>query len=118
MKSKRVGHGHMKWAVCSALLSASTLAAAAPQEIDAGGLARLQNLKLSVPVESLGRQDEVLHPSLAGLTGRHQVLVRLKLPSVGQSGGQVTYDQIASEQAAFISRIVSERSAPRTWLPR
>ena len=111
MKSKRVGHGHMKWVVCSALLSASTLAAAAPQEIDAGGLARLQSLKLPAPIESLARQDEVLHPSLAGLTGRHQVLVRLQLPSVGLSGGQVTYEQIAAEQAAFISRAVSKSPA-------
>ena len=107
MKSKRVGHGHMKWVVCSALLSASTLAAAAPREISADGIARLQGLKLPVPIESLDRQDEVLHPSLAGLIGRHQVLVRLQLPSVGRSGGQVTAEQIASEQAAFISRALS-----------
>ena len=107
MKSKRVGHGHLKWAVCSALLSASTLAAAAPREIAADGIARLQGLKLPVPIESLDRQDEVLHPSLAGLTGRHHVLVRLQLPSVGRSGGQVTAEQIASEQAAFISRALS-----------
>ncbi len=107
MKSKRVGHGHVKWVVCSALLSASTLAAAAPREITADGIARLQGLKLPVPIESLSRQDEVLHPSLAGLTGRQQVLVRLQLPSVARSGGQVTRDRIAAEQAAFISRALS-----------
>jgi minor extracellular serine protease Vpr len=107
MKSKRVGHGHMKWAVCSALLTASTLAAAAPREMGADGIARLQDLKLPVPIESLDRAGEVLHPSLSGLTGRQEVLVRLQLPSVGRSGGQVTRDQIAAEQAAFISRAVS-----------
>jgi minor extracellular serine protease Vpr len=107
MKSKRVGHGHMKWAVCSALLTASTLAAAAPRELGVDGIARLQGLKLPVPIESLDRAGEVLHPSLSGLTGRQEVLVRLQLPSVGRSGGQVSRNQIAAEQAAFISRAVS-----------
>jgi minor extracellular serine protease Vpr len=93
--------------VCSALLTASTLAAAAPRELGVDGIARLQGLKLPVPIESLGRAGEVLHPSLSGLTGRQEVLVRLQLPSVGRSGGQVTRDQIAAEQAAFISRAVS-----------
>ena len=107
MKSKRVGHGHMKWAVCSALLTATTFAAATPRQITADGIARLQSLKLPVPVETVEAQGQVLHPSLANLVGRQEVLVHLQLPSVARSGGQVTREQIANEQAAFISRAVA-----------
>ena len=40
MKSKRVHHG-LKWAVCSALLSASTFAAVAPRDVQVASVARL-----------------------------------------------------------------------------
>jgi len=108
MKSKRVGHGHMKWAVCSALLSASTLAAAAgPREMSADGLARLASLTLPEAITVEGVQPSRLHPSLVGLTGRHEVLVRLRGESVAGSQGRVTREQVLAEQAAFINRALS-----------
>jgi minor extracellular serine protease Vpr len=113
MKSKRVGHGHMKWAVCSALLSASTLAAAAPpREISADAIARLASLSLPEVITIEGVQPTRLHPSLAGLTGRHEVMVRLRGESVAASGQRVTRDQVLAEQAAFINRALA--AAPST----
>ncbi len=108
MKSKRVGHGHMKWAVCSALLSASTLAAAAPpREISADGIARLASLSLPEVVTIEGVQPSRLHPSLAGLTGRHEVMVRLRGESVAGSQERVSREQVLAEQAAFINRALA-----------
>jgi subtilisin family serine protease len=107
MKSKRVGHGHMKWAVYSALLTASTLAAAAPREADAVSLARLASLTLPEVITMEGASTTRLHPSLAGLTGRHEVLVRLRGESVAGSGEAVTREQVLAEQAAFISRAMA-----------
>lgn len=107
MKSKRVGHGHMKWAVCSALLTASTLAAAAPREVDAASLARLNSFALPEVITIEGAGSTKLHASLAGLTGRHEVLVRLRGPSVAGSAGTVTREQVAAEQAAFIGRALA-----------
>ncbi len=107
MKSKRVGHGHMKWAVCSALLTVSTLAAAAPREPDALSLARISSFALPEAIVAEGVPSTRLHSSLAGLTGRHEVLVRLRGQAVAASGGQVTREQVAAEQAAFINRALA-----------
>jgi subtilisin family serine protease len=107
MKSKRVGHGHVKWAVCSALLTASTLAAAAPREADAVSLARISSFALPQAVVAQGVPTTRLHPSLAGLTGRHEVLVRLRGESVAGSNEAVTREQVLVEQAGFISRALS-----------
>lgn len=107
MKSISVGHGHVKWAVCSALLSASTLAAAAPREISANGLAHLASLSLPAVVRTEGNQRSVLHPSLTGLSGRHQVLVHLRGLSVAGSGDNSLREQLVAEQAAFIGRALA-----------
>jgi minor extracellular serine protease Vpr len=107
MKSKRVGHGRVKWAVCSALLSASTLAAAAPREMSAAGLARLASLTLPEVITIEGVQPTVLHPSLAGLTGRYEVLVRLRGDSVAESNDTVSREKLSAEQAAFINRALA-----------
>src|SRR5688572_24935333 len=101
MKSKRVRHG-LQWAVCSALLSAGTLAAAAPREPALGNFARLSSLALPEAIERLGSGTDVLHPSLDGLSGRQQVLVHLSGPSVAR--GAASRNAVESEQAAFVSR--------------
>src|SRR5687767_12264403 len=112
MKSKRVGHGHVMWTVCSALLTASTLAAAAPRELDSGGIARLASLSLPQAVESTEIGALTVHRSLANVTGRQEILVRLKTPSVAVGGGSVTREAILIEQADFIARALE--AAPAT----
>lgn len=112
MKIKRVGHGRMKLAVCSALLSATTLAAAGPREVSADDLARLSSLALPQAIQSEDFNSPALHRSLADASGRTQVLVRLKLPSVAAGGGQVTREQVLAEQADFISQALT--NAPAT----
>jgi hypothetical protein len=112
MKSKRVGRGHVKWAVCSALLTASTLAAAAPRELDAAGSARLTSLSLPQAIETTVIGGLTLHPGLANAQGRQEILVRLKTPSVARGGGSVTREQILIEQADFIARALD--AAPAT----
>jgi minor extracellular serine protease Vpr len=104
MKSKRVRHG-LQWAVCSALLSAGTLAAAAPREPALGNFARLSSLALPEAIERVGSGTDVLHPSLDGLSGRQQVLVHLSGPSVAR--GAASRNVVEAEQAAFVSRILS-----------
>src|SRR5882672_2508012 len=105
MKSKRVQHG-LKWAVCSALLSASTIAAAAPRDLTAAGVARLESLSLPAAVAIEGTRPSALHPSLAGVTGRQQILVRLRGESVAGSDEAITREQVLAEQAQFIDRIL------------
>ncbi|HYJ41093.1 MAG TPA: S8 family serine peptidase [Steroidobacteraceae bacterium] len=106
MNSKRVGHGHVKWAVCAALLSATTLAAAAEPRALRDGSSRISSLALKAPVVMEARPRSVLHPSLQGLTGRQQVLVRLRGESVAGSDESVTREQVLAEQAAFINRVL------------
>ncbi len=108
MKSKRVGHG-LRWAVCSALLSATTFAAAAPRETSAASLTRLESFTLPEVVQTdLGTSPRsTLHPSLAGATGRLDVFVRLRGPSVAGSEDATTREQVLAEQAAFINRILA-----------
>ena len=106
MKSNRVRHG-LKWAVCSALLSAGTFAAAAPREMSADSLARLSSLSLPEVIRIEGVQPTVLHPSLVGLTGRHEVLVRLRGDAVAKKGSTSTRASLAAEQAAFIDRALA-----------
>ncbi|HET9475258.1 MAG TPA: S8 family serine peptidase, partial [Steroidobacteraceae bacterium] len=108
MKSKRVRHGHLSLAVCSALLSAGTIAAAAgPRPMSIDNSARLSALTLPEPIVTEGGRPGVLHPSLAGLTGRQEVLVRLKGESVAGSRESRSRGDVAAEQAAAISRILA-----------
>jgi hypothetical protein len=108
MKSKRVRHGHMTLAVCSALLSAGTIAAAAgPRPLSAVDTARLSALTLPEPIATEGRVPAVLHPSLAGLSGRQEVLVRLSGQSVAGSNDLRSREDVAAEQAAVIDRVLA-----------
>src|SRR5688572_1726929 len=108
MKSKRVRHGHMTLAVCSALLSAGTIAAAAgPRPLSAVDTARLSALTLPVPITSEGAVPSVLHPSLTGVSGRQDVLVRLSGLSVAGSNDSRARETVAAEQAAVIDRILA-----------
>jgi subtilisin family serine protease len=75
--------------------------------MSADGIARLASLTLPEVIAIEGVQISRLHPSLAGLTGRHEVLVRLRGNSVAGSGEQVTREQVAAEQAAFINRALA-----------
>jgi minor extracellular serine protease Vpr len=109
MKSNRVGHG-LKWAVCSALLSATTFAAAAgPRETSAASLTRLESFALPEVIESTSGASprSTLHPSLEGAAGRLDVFVRLAGQSVAGSEEAVTREQVLMEQAAFINRILA-----------
>jgi len=108
MNSKRVGHG-LQWAVCSALLTASTFAAAAPRETSAASLARLESLALPKAIElNVGiAPRSVLHPSLEGATGRLDVLVRLAGESVAGSEEARTREQVLAEQSVVINRILA-----------
>lgn len=106
MKSKRVRHG-LKWAVCSALLSASTFAAATPRDLGALSTERLSTLSLGEAVVSENAATPKLHPSLSGLTGRTQVLVRLKSDAVSKRLSTSSRGALAAEQAAFIDRTLA-----------
>jgi minor extracellular serine protease Vpr len=107
MKSKRVGHGHLKWAVCSALLSATTLAAAGPRGLTLDDGARLSAISLESPIVEASYESLVLHPSLANVSGRQDVLLRLRTPGVAESNGAISRAQVEAEQAALISRLVA-----------
>jgi minor extracellular serine protease Vpr len=107
MKGISVGHG-LRWAVCSALLSASTLAAAGPRETSAASLARLESLALPEAIELAGASTRsVLHPSLAGAEGRVDVLVRLASQSVAGSNELLTREQVLAEQSVVINRLLA-----------
>jgi subtilisin family serine protease len=107
MKGISVGHG-LRWAVCSALLSASTFAAAAPRETSAASLARMEAFALPEVVELAGVSPRsVLHPSLDGASGRLEVLVRLGGLSVAGSNESRTREQVLAEQAGVINRILA-----------
>jgi len=108
MKSYRVRHG-LKWAVCSALMSATTFAAAAPtRQADSANVDRLAALALpsAVTIENAGVPSR-LHPSLASASGRIDVLVRLRGESVAGSEERLTREQVLAEQAAFVDRILA-----------
>jgi minor extracellular serine protease Vpr len=107
MKGISVGHG-LRWAVCSALLSASTLAAAAPRDASAVSTARLQALSQSeVAVTSIDAvTPRALDPGLAGISGRVDVLVRLTGQSVAGSNESISREQVLAEQAAAINRLL------------
>ena len=107
MKGNSVGHG-LRWAVCSALLTASTFAAAAGPRVLADGSARVSGIASDDSIVTEGHdRSSVLHPSLQGLVGRHQVLVRLRGESVAGSEEAVTREQVLAEQAAFINRVLA-----------
>src|SRR5918995_822205 len=101
MKSKRVGHG-LKWAVCSALLSAGTIAAAAQRDPSPRRTPRLTNVESSEAVVIENAASPKLHPSLLGVTGRQTILVRLKGEAVAKAYSTSTRASLAAEQAAFI----------------
>jgi len=107
MKSKRVGHGHVKWAVCSALLSATTLAAAGPRGLTLDDGAHLSSISLESPIVGASYESLVLHPSLANVSGRQQVLIRLRTPGVAESNGTIARAQVEAEQAGLIGRLVA-----------
>src|ERR1044072_1470597 len=108
MKSKRVHHGHLTLAVCSALLTAGTVAAASgPRPMTTVNNVRLSALTLPVPIAAEGAVPSVLHPSLTGVTGRQEVLGRLAGKSVAGSSGARNRQDVAAEQAAAISRILA-----------
>ena len=107
MKGNSVGHG-LRWAVCSALLTASTFAAAAPRETSAASLARLESMKLPQAIHLDGiTTRSVLHPSLKDASGRVDVLVRLGGESVAGSEETRTREQVLAEQAQVINRILA-----------
>lgn len=109
MKGISVGHG-LKWAVCSALLSASTFAAAGPLETNAASIARAKNFALpeTVRTNAAGPMRKALDPSLENAKGRVEVLVRLSGESVAGSGETRTREQVAAEQAAVIDRMLAK----------
>ena len=77
-----------------------------------GSLARLSSLTLPEVITTEGNRASVLHPSLSELTGRHEVLVRLRGRAVAEAGGTVADADLLTEQAAFIDRAL--RAAPGT----
>ena len=126
MKGNSVGHG-LRWAVCSALLTASTFAAAAPRGTSAASLARLESFALPAAIETdagLATRG-VLHPSLEGATGRVDVLVRLVGESVAGSGEARSREQVlaAFEAAGLAAQPVGQAGVvlgspkPVTQLP-
>src|SRR3954469_3790531 len=106
MKSNRVHHG-LKWAVCSALLSASTFAAVAPRDMSVISTARLSTVDSEGPVVIQNAASPRLHPSLASVTGRTQVLVRLKSDAVSKENSHSSRGALAADQAAFIDRALA-----------
>ena len=116
MKSKRVGHG-LKWAVCSALLSASTLAAAAPREMSAASLARLESFTLSEADRHRGHtaSADCIRVSRVSLAAAKSWCACAANRSPGPKE-HVTREQVLAEQAAFIDRILAV--APSTEVSR
>lgn len=106
MKSKRVHHG-LKWAVCSALLSASTFAAVAPRDVQVLSAGRQTTLGSFEKVTIENFKSPKLHPSLAGATGRVQVLVRLTGDAVSKKLSTSSRGALAAQQAAFIDRALA-----------
>lgn len=106
MKSNRVGHG-LKWAVCSALLSATTIAAAVPRDLTAVSPARLANVGSAEAVVFQNAASPKLHPSLVGTSGRTQILVRLKGEAAAKKNSISSRAALAAEQAAFIDRALA-----------
>ncbi|HTU67116.1 MAG TPA: S8 family serine peptidase [Steroidobacteraceae bacterium] len=106
MTSKVVGHG-LKWAVCSALLSASTFAAVSPRDLSAVSTARLANVGSTEAVIIENAASPRLHPSLQGATGRQTILVRLTGEAVAKKNSVSSRAALAAEQAAFIDRALA-----------
>lgn len=106
MKSKRVGHG-LKWAVCSALLSASTFAAIAPRDMSAISTARLANVGSTEAVVIDNAMSPKVHPSLVGVSGRTQILVRLTGDAAAKKNSISSRGSLAAQQAAFIDRALA-----------
>jgi minor extracellular serine protease Vpr len=81
---------------------------AGPRETSAVSLARLESFALPEAIEMAGASPRsVLHPSLDGVTGRVDVLVRLASPSVAGSGQTTTREEVLAEQAAVINRLLA-----------
>jgi hypothetical protein len=85
------------------------MAAAGPQrQVSAAGLDRLASFSLPEAVATEGNVlPGKLHPSLAGATGRIDILVRLRGESVAGAEDRVSREQVLAEQAAFVDRILA-----------
>ncbi len=92
------------WAIGSALLTASTLAAAGAERLAVADADRLGALALPEAIVSESSDALTLHPDLRNLTGRQNVLVRLTTAPL--ASGQSSRAAIEAEQAAFIDRAV------------
>ena len=102
-------------AVCSALLTAGTFAAAGPRTSAAAGSARLSALR--TPRSGFPPSiAAVLHPSLAGPSGA-EVLVRLVGQSVAGSEVRAAAKRSLAEQAAVIDRILAVAPSAEVALP-
>ena len=112
MKSKRVGHGHMKWAVCSALLTAALSRPQRRAKLDAASLARLAFSRSARGHHDRRRSSARLHPSLAGLTGRQEFSCVCTAQSVaGSADGHARTGARPSRPRSSIAR---SRVAPST----
>ena len=106
----------LKWAVCSALLSAThSRGGRAARDFTLMASRVLHHLAPECPSNHSSRPAiAVLHPSLAGAHRPHQVLVRLRGQSVAGSERPVTREQVLAEQAAFINRALARRAEHRS----
>lgn len=106
MKSTTSRRGaRLACAIGSALLTASTLAAAGAERLAVANVDRLSSLALpeAIVADSVG--ELTLHPSLRNVTGRQNVLVRLSTAPL--ASGQSSRAAIEAEQAAFINRALA-----------
>ncbi len=92
----------LRWVLASALLTASTLAAAGADRLAMPDSGRYSQLALPEAIQDANPGPATLHPSLRDATGRQLVLVRLASAPVAAGGG--SRGQIEAEQAAFINR--------------
>ncbi|MCB1624223.1 MAG: S8 family serine peptidase, partial [Pseudomonadales bacterium] len=90
------------WVLASALLTASTLAAAGADRLTMPNSGRFSQLALPSAIIDTNPAANTLHPSLRNAVGRQTVLVRLTTAPVAVGGG--SRSQIEAEQAAFINR--------------
>src|SRR3954465_6322096 len=98
MKSNQVHHGP-KGAGFSALLSASTFAAVAPRDMSVISTARLSKVDSNGPVVIQNAASPGPHPGLAAVTGRTQVLVRLKNDAVSKENSRSSRGALVADQA-------------------
>jgi subtilisin family serine protease len=66
----------------------------------------IANARLEEPVTVSGLTRDVLDASLGGAVGEQQIIVRLRTPTIANVGG-AGKAQIATEQAAFVQRVLA-----------